>query len=197
MKTKKELRREILKLRDALTPKERHMKSQAIAEHVTKMIEFQEANKVLLYASYKNEVETLGIFRVAKEMSKEIYYPKVHGSEMEFYSVDREQELIEGYRGILEPRECPDKKFIPCREDKICVIMPGAAFDKEGGRIGYGKGFYDRFLQSLEEKCSQKNIHKVAVAFEVQMVQAGEIQTTNYDVPVDKIVTENQFYKIM
>ncbi len=188
MKTKKELRKEILQLRDALSEKERREKSHQIAEKVIAQKEFIEADKVLLFASYHSEVDTFEIFQAARGASKDVYYPKVLGKEMEFYLVEKEGDLVEGYRGIREPEVIPEKKLIPQPEDKICVIMPGAVFDKNGNRIGYGGGYYDKFLQRFANW--KEHVFKLAIAFKCQIVEPGRILCEDYDVKPDAIVTE-------
>ena len=196
MKTKKELRKEILQLRDALPLEERREKSHQIAEQVIAQKEFIEADKVLLFASYHSEVETSEIFEAALEANKDIYYPKVMGNEMEFFQVECEADLLEGYRGIREPEGNQEKQFRPSATDKICIIMPGAVFDEAGNRIGYGGGYYDKYLQKLEyffAKEVKKNtspLYKIAVAFACQLVAIGEIENQVYDIKPNYIVTE-------
>ena len=85
MRTKKELRKEILQLRDALNVEERKEKSHLIAEKVIVQNEFIEADKILLFASFKSEVDTCEIFQAAREAGKAVYFPKITGKEMEFY----------------------------------------------------------------------------------------------------------------
>lgn len=192
MISKKELRREILQRRDSLTSEERSTKSSKITEKVIVQKAFLEADKILLFASYKSEVETWEIFKTARNASKDIYYPKVLGKEMEFYRVKQEADLLEGYHGIREPERNPDKKFVPQADEKICVIMPGAVFDEEGSRIGYGGGFYDAFLAKLEQEMPKENIYKMAVAYECQIVETGKIKRETHDIKPNCIVTENK-----
>lgn len=187
LKSKKELRKEILQLRDALTEEERREKSHIIAEKVIAKNEFLEADKVLLFASYHSEVDTYEIYQAARVSGKFVYYPKVIGKEMEFYIVEKEEDLVEGYRGIREPEAIPEKKFIPQPNDRICVIMPGAVFDEDCNRIGYGGGYYDKFLQKLQDF----SVCKVAVAFDCQMVEKGLIPAELYDIKPDYIVHTN------
>jgi len=192
LRSKKELRNEILRLRDSLSAEERKEKSHLIAEKVIAQKEFVEADKVLLFASFKSEVETQEIFRAARAADKAVYYPKIVGKEMEFYLVEKAEDLSEECWGIREPKANPEKKFLAYPEDKICVIMPGAVFDTEGNRIGYGGGYYDKFLQTLEGLHSKDNqngfVYKLALAFECQMVPLGLIQSEDYDIKPDKII---------
>lgn len=201
MKSKKELRREILQRRDALDAEERKIKSAQITEQICQMKEFIEADKVLLFASYKSEVDTTEIFKAAQRLRKDIFYPKVIGKEMEFYKIKTKADLIEGYRGILEPEANPAQKFVPITKEKICILMPGAVFDSEGNRIGYGGGYYDKFLYQLEtimkneDATPSQQICKMAVAFQCQIVDVGSIICQDHDIKVDYIVTEQQLYE--
>lgn len=195
MKTKKELRKEILQRRDALYLDEQKISSHKIAEQVCLMKEFQNADKVLLFASYKSEVNTEEIFRAAQEQGKEMYFPKVIGKEMEFFQVQKKEDLLEGYRGIREPKEDENRKFKPQAGDKIFILVPGAVFDEAGNRIGYGGGYYDKFLQKLKDKMEDSmmemnGVSIVAVAFDCQIVERGQIQSEIHDWKVQYIVTE-------
>lgn len=184
MRTKKELRKEILQLRNALNVEARKEKSHLIAEKVIAQSEFIETDKILLFASFKSEVDTCEIFQAAREAGKAVYFPKIIGKEMKFYQVEKEDDLTEGQWGIREPQLIPEKEFVPQAVDKICIIMPGVVFDIEGNRIGYGGGYYDKFLQQLE------NGYKLAIAFDCQLVDRGQIVGEQHDVKADCVVTE-------
>ncbi|MBR4027055.1 MAG: 5-formyltetrahydrofolate cyclo-ligase [Lachnospiraceae bacterium] len=196
METKKELRKEVLKIRDALSLLERKEKSQEITKKVTSFSSFCNSDKVLLFASYKSEVETKQMIEQAFVMGKHVYLPKVKGEIMEFYRVFPDMKLKDGYFGIQEPKEDISLKLIPQKEENIFVLLPGAVFDEEGGRIGYGKGFYDKFLQELEQQVHRNNICKMAVAFECQIVEKGRIIREEHDILPNVIVTEERMIKI-
>lgn len=202
MKTKRELRKEILKLRDTLSKEDIREKSQQIVAQVVAQKEFIEANKILLFASYKSEVDTKEIFQASIAMDKRVYFPKVIGKEMEFYQVQQTANLVEGYRGICEPEKNENKRFVLEKEDKLCVIIPGAVYDAAGNRIGYGGGYYDKYLYSLEaclknETNNKKNnLCKVAIAFACQMVDVGKIEKEAHDIRPDFIITEDKIYTI-
>ena len=197
MKTKKELRKEILQRRDTLHLDKQKINSHKIAEQVCSMEEFQNADKVLLFASYKSEVNTEEIFHTAQTQGKELYFPKVIGKEMDFFRVQEKEDLIEGYRGIWEPEEDEKRKFKPKTGDRIFILMPGAVFDEDGNRIGYGGGYYDKFLQRLKDKMEDclmemNAVSIVAVAFDCQIVARGQIQSEVHDWRVQYIVTESR-----
>lgn len=197
LKTKRELRKEILKLRDALTLEERERKSKEITKRVIAHKAFKQADIILLFSSFKSEVDTTEIFETAQRFSKDIYYPKVIGDEMEFYRVEHEIDLKEGYRGICEPKADNDRKFMAQPDEKICVIMPGVAFDEVGNRIGYGGGYYDKFLRRMRRSLSTENISKVAIGFDCQLVEPGAIEVEEHDIRLDVLVTENKIIEFL
>lgn len=211
MISKKELRKQILQKRDALTQQERREKSKAIAEQVTASWIFKHAETILLFASFRSEVDTAELFKAAIEGGKQVYYPKVIGKEMEFYQVESELDLEEGAWGIREPKAEKSKKFVFRADATICVILPGTVFDEAGNRIGYGGGYYDKFLQNLEEEwgryevssadnripCSsgqRSPVYCAAVAFDCQIVEIGMIMQEVHDRKMDCIVTESSIF---
>lgn len=193
---KKELRKEILARRNALSLQERAEKSTQIANKVIALAEFQKSNKILLYAPIRSEVETDAIDLEARKWGKDVYYPRVLGSEMEFYLVEEMSTLEHGSFGIREPKLEPAKQFVPKEQDEIFILMPGAVFDEDGNRIGYGGGYYDKFLEWLAGKVPAGQICKVAVGFACQMVEQGRIVRETHDIRVDYIVTENQVVNV-
>lgn len=193
---KQELRKYVLKIRDEIPKSQRKEKSKAIVQSVISCHEFQEAHKCLLFSSFRSEVDTTELIRYALSCGKKVYLPKVRGKEMEFYGISSMEDLRDGYQGILEPDENLSTKFISKQNEKIFVLMPGAVFDKNGGRVGYGGGFYDKYLAKLNEEVKPEDLHKVAVAFECQMVEDGVIQREDHDITPDCIITEKTRYPV-
>ena len=196
MTTKKQLRKEVLQLRDSLTELERKEKSDSITKRVSSINEFCDADQYLLFASFRSEVDTSSLLSQALESHKPVYVPKVLGKEMKFYQIESLDELEQGYQGIPEPREEKHREFEPIPDQKLFVLVPGAVFDKEGGRIGYGGGFYDKFLESLENKVPRENLCKMAVAYGCQIIESGIIPQESYDISPDYIVTEDACIRI-
>lgn len=192
---KKQLRQEILQKRNALSMIEREEKSRQISKQVIAHPRFLQANKILLFSSFRSEVSTKEIFEIAVQMGKQVYFPKVMGKEMEFYQVKQEEELTEGCWGILEPQPEEIKRFLPQFEDKVFVVMPASVVDKAGGRIGYGGGYYDKYLEQLEDKLPKENIYKVAIAFACQMVEEGVIPREVHDIQPNEVITEPIYWK--
>ena len=143
--TKKEMRKKMLSLRDSLSEKERMEKSREIAKRLFTLEEFQKAEVVLSYQSFRSEVETTEMNQKIRESGKSLYLPKTYADrkEMAFYRVYSDADLIPGYQGILEPQEKEPftEKLASLKPEKVLMLMPGAAFDDKGNRIGYGGGF--------------------------------------------------------
>ena len=193
---KSEIRKEVRRLRDALPQEVRKERSAQIASRVIELQEFQCANVVLLYSAIKSEVETVLIYEEAKRLEQSVYYPRVIGDRMEFYLIDEATEFETSTFGVCEPKIDEARCYVPNEKDSVFVLVPGLAFDKEGNRIGYGGGYYDKYLYWLEKKMVVANICKAAVAYDCQMFVPGMIESESYDIRVDYIVTEREMYKI-
>ena len=144
MQEKAALRRELLARRDAVPQREE--KSRAVGDGVLALPAYQKARQVLLYLSKGSEVDTWKVFAQALAEGKEVYAPRCLDGEgtMGFFQVTSPQELLQGRFGLWEPdpsRCAPWRR----REGALCLV-PGIAFDRQGYRLGYGKGYYDRFL---------------------------------------------------
>ena len=152
---KTEQRREGLKRRSELTGEERAHAEERIRSVLIALPWYRNAGRLLLYVSYGNEVPTRWLMEEALAAGKQVFCPRVEGAgSMSFYRIDGPEELSPGFRGIPEPpaQEWRKYRIQPLTEGKSdLIVMPGAAFDRNLGRLGYGGGYYDRFLQTLEE----------------------------------------------
>lgn len=182
METKKEIRKEIIQKRDALSFHEVEQKSKLITSSLLNTPEYRESEYILLYSAFRNEVRTNAIFEDAIAKGKQVYYPKIFGDIMEFYKVTSMSELHPGCMGILEPDENSLKRFIYKKQDNGLVITPGVAFDPNGNRIGYGKGFYDKYLTN------KRILSVIALAYSLQIVD--NIPSEANDIKMDKIITD-------
>ncbi|MBR1478072.1 MAG: 5-formyltetrahydrofolate cyclo-ligase [Lachnospiraceae bacterium] len=195
---KKALRKKYLALRKELLKAEVSEKSGAICKRIMELPEYQAADVMLSYMSANNEVCTDIIISDALDKGRAVFLPVTHnGREMVFKSfLGKESELTRSRFGIKEPL-CGDifdeEKFIK-NEQKIIIIMPGVAFDEERNRIGYGGGYYDRFLEGLFGMADKKNashrIAKIAAAYEMQIIP--KIIADEFDCKPDKIITEKR-----
>ncbi|MDE7177182.1 MAG: 5-formyltetrahydrofolate cyclo-ligase [Lachnospiraceae bacterium] len=196
--TKREIRERALALRDALLPAERAAYSKEIIDKITRLDCYRNAAALLVYVSFRSEVETGMLIENALVDKKAVFSPVVSGREMEFFRITSLNELKSGYQGILEPaqeaeasyREWMRQKEISSTRTLLC--MPGAAFDRERNRIGYGGGYYDRYLSALsaEQEKRTENIETIALAFSCQIF--AEIPREPHDLRPDRIVTERE-----
>lgn len=171
METKKEIRKRVLALRETISPSERMKSEVLVTERILGHQWYYKADTLLVFVSYGSEISTAAIIEDAFRLGKKVFVPKVLGDEMEFYRILPDEKLEEGYKGILEPAVTPVKEQFVYREeiaDTVLMLMPGAAFDPARNRIGYGKGFYDRYL------ADKKEMHTIAIGFQCQMVEAIE-----------------------
>lgn len=148
---KKRLRREALARRNELTEEARKRADLLLTERILGHQWFYQAEKLLIFVSFGSEIDTLEIILEALRKQKKVYVPKVCGrGEMEFYRIFAMEELKAGYQGIPEPDGSSEKYLWNAEEKGVLMIMPGAAFDPYRNRIGYGGGFYDRYLADKE-----------------------------------------------
>jgi len=191
MKTKQQVRQEILAYRKELSLAQVEARSSKIIAQVLHTPEYEEADNILLYADYCHEVMTRELFEDAILRKKRVYFPKSEPQTagMEFYQVVSVRQLEAGYRGIREPRSERDGRFIFQKEQDTLMILPGVAFDTNGYRIGYGKGYYDRYLQN------KRQITLMALAFAGQVVEPFVHEP--HDIRMDKVVTEEIIYSFL
>ncbi len=188
METKKKIRKEILIRRDALTEKERMQMSHEISARISKMPEFIGARNVLLFVSYGSEPDTSRLIAECLQNGKHVYCPVVLGDAMEFYEIASMSDLKEGYKGIKEPSPSEHGRYVPGEHD--FMLVPGTAFDMTGNRIGYGKGFYDKYLSAGYSGAM------AAVAYSFQIVENGRIPSEETDHKVKCIVTEKELIRL-
>lgn len=183
MEEKKEIRKKIFKARKEHEDAWIQEKSCKITETLTQLPEYRNADRIMAYADYNHEVITRYIIEQAWKDGKEVAVPKVFGKDMIFYRLTDFSQLEAGYFGIPEPRE--DGQVVSWEE--AMMVMPGVAFDVNCNRVGYGGGFYDRFLEK------HPKIQRVAVGFSFQMLP--EVPTEPTDIRPQVIVTEEQVYR--
>ena len=173
---KKQLRSIIREKKRAMTPEEIREKSRILMEKLLKTELYQKAQTIYGYLSYNQEVQTLPILAKALEEGKRVAVPKVYGEEMRFLYLEDLSLVAPGFGGIPEP--IADS---PVAEDPhALVLMPGLAFDPEGHRIGYGGGFYDKFL------AAEPSHPTLALCYDFQVLSS--LETDPHDIPVDQVL---------
>lgn len=183
--TKHAIRKDALTRRDSISMVRREEKNNAIMLKLLHLPEFANAETIFAYASFRSEVDTMDFIRISLGMGKHIVVPKVdkENHRLRLYEIKNLEELVRGYMWILEPLVTEDR--LRSLEDIELVIIPGAAFDICGNRLGYGAGFYDISLSEFKRKAPV-----IAPAYEEQIVES--IPAEPHDVRVDKIVTERR-----
>lgn len=173
---KKELRNQIKQRKRAMTEEEIQNASNRLGELFRVSALYANANTIYGYLPYNQEVRTVAMLEQAIRDGKRVAVPKVVGEEMVFIYMDDLSQVEKGYAGIPEP--IADG---PVADDPgALVLMPGLAFDFEGHRIGYGGGFYDRFLANEPEHPT------IALCYEFQMFPTLTVQ--EHDIPVDCVL---------
>ena len=142
MEEKKAIRKQVFAARKAHTDQQIDDWSRKIAETVTALPEYSNSRRILAYADYNHEVMTKYIIEAAWNDGKEVAVPKVVGQDMVFYKLTDFAQLEKGYFGIPEPARGEIVQW-----EKALMIMPGVAFDRQNHRVGYGGGFYDKYLE--------------------------------------------------
>ncbi len=174
---KQEIRNTIRSIRDNIPEEQISEKSKTIIQHLKDLDEFKKANIVMSYLSLKSEVNTIELIKEQLQQ-KTVIIPFVEENNIKISKLSDFNDLKEGNFGVLEPIKKEEYK-----ENLDIVLVPGIAFDQSGARIGFGKGFYDRFLKD-------RNSLKIGLAFEEQITK--NIPTEDYDIPMDMIITEKR-----
>ena len=177
---KRKLRKEYKSIRSRLENKKE--KSNEIFNKIIKTEEFKNAKIIAMYKSINSEVDTKEIIKYSLNIGKTICLPKVEENELKFYKINSICEKLEKSKfGIEEPKV--EKENLIDNNLIDLVIVPGICFDTEKNRLGFGKGYYDRFLK-------QKDFKTIGICFDEQI--AVKIPTDEYDVKVKQIITDKR-----
>lgn len=173
---KLQLRRSIREQKRAMTEAQIREKSEQLARLFLETEEYRRAKSIYGYLSCNQEVRTLSILQQALRDGKRVAVPKCYGEEMRFIWLDDLSAVAKNAMGIPEP--IADG---PVAEDETAlVLMPGVAFDHAGNRIGYGGGYYDKFL------AREGNHPTLALCYAFQMVD--HLEAEEFDIPVDRVL---------
>ncbi|HCC55116.1 MAG TPA: 5-formyltetrahydrofolate cyclo-ligase [Desulfobulbaceae bacterium] len=181
------LRIKILAARDGLSVEERQLKSRFITDRLLALPEFAGARNILTYVSFRSEVETLPLIAHCLQKGITVSVPLTLVTEhrlLAYAITDPGRDLAPGYCGILEP--LPTLPLLDPVSIEL-VVMPGSVFDMRGGRLGYGGGYYDRFLQNAVPKAL-----RIGLAFDLQVVK--DVPQTGHDQQLDYLVTESNSF---
>ncbi len=173
---KKALRRQIKAKKAAMTPEQIDLCGKRLTEKALESELFRNATSLYGYLPYNQEVRTWELLRAAQAAGKRVAVPKVYGDTMRFLWLDDLDAVSLGYCGIPEPVADEPEADDP----HALVLMPGLAFDPQGNRMGYGGGFYDKFLAKEREHPT------LALCYGFQMLP--HLETDDHDIPVDQVI---------
>lgn len=190
---KKLCRKRALLRRAALGQEERREADCGILKRLTQLEEYRRAQRLLVYVSYKDEADTHALIRHALAQKKEVFCPRVRASEegrsMDFYRIASMEELAAGYQGIPEPPAAEERLYrVEEQRAGDLVILPGSAFDREGRRLGYGGGYYDRYLEAVTLPC------RAALCYACQLLDRVPEEET--DIRPQLLITELETIRI-
>lgn len=180
---KKELRKKAKEKRLNMMPEKKENCDKKICNKLLNLWAVREAETVLCYVSTAIEVDTRVFINTLLSTGKRVAVPRCEGqkSEMNFYYINSFDELENGSFGVLEPKSSPER--LVCKTEKTICIVPAFMFDKEGYRLGYGKGYYDRYLSRY------KGI-TIGICYDDDI--ENELFRGKYDRAVDMVLTERQ-----
>ena len=185
---KKKVREEIIKKRKNLSSEIKKEYDELIFKKLIESDIYKKAKKIFTYVSFGSEIDTIKLIKYALNDNKDIYVPKTDkiNKEMLAIKINSLDNMSVDKWGILEPKDV-DKNEIG--ENFHLIIMPGIAFDRKGNRIGYGGGYYDKYLSKIKETSN-----KLVLAYDFQIV--NNIENEPHDIKINYIITNNEFIKV-
>ncbi len=188
--SKSKLRYDYLKVRDRIEPHVRFTHSNSILSKIKQLDSYEDARILMFYLSYGSEVVTDLMINEVLADGKEVAVPVIQSPGdgiMTAVKINRLEDCYEKVYGIRQPEF--NENDVVSKEDVDLIFVPGIVFDLNGYRIGYGKGYYDRWLEGTDV------LKRVGLAFEVQLID--KIPNGQYDLPVSKILTEKRMIEIV
>lgn len=190
--TKQEIRKLMGEKRNQLSDQLKLKMDLKIHDRLFNLKEYRECSYLFTYFSFKTEPDTIDIIRRALSEKKRLYLPRVEGRAMNFYEIRDFSSLKRSRFGIYEPDEsheiCYGAASITDKDIKL-MLLPGLAFDLMGNRIGYGAGYYDRYLSEHAEDC----FILAALSYDFQVLE--RIDAMEYDIRTDLIITPNRLLR--
>lgn len=182
------LRSRFLAQRSLLSPVARTRLSLQIIEALLALPVFRDTNHLFIYCNYHSEVETTELIRRCLRAGKTVSVPLTRPDQSRMAAVaitDPDADLAPGYKGIPEPLPALiPSRLLPLETIEI-VVVPGAVFDRQGYRLGYGGGYYDRFLSGAAAQA-----RRIGLAFSLQVVE--RLPVFPHDIPMDIVITEKE-----
>ena len=174
---KKEARIYFKKLRHEIINKDDY--NHIIYDRVMKLINEDNIKRIAIYNSFNDEVETGKIIETLLDSNLMVYLPKIENDSLNFYRITKDTEYVKNRFGIFEP----NNSEIINPEALEIILVPGLAFNEQNKRLGYGGGYYDKYLPMC------KKALKVGLFYKEQFDKNGVIEFNEFDYPLDRIIT--------
>ena len=183
---KRRIRRDVLALRNVIPQVELEAMSRSICRRFSGLPVLRDCQAVMIFMSFGSEVDTDYIIEELWQQGKKVFVPLCRPATraMEIYPITSFTDVVPGYFGIREPKQ--DLRPPVAKDTIDMVVVPAVAFDRRGFRVGYGGGYYDRFLAGLA-------VPTLGLAFSCQLIP--EAPVGEYDLAVQGIITEQEFIK--
>lgn len=179
VESKQAIRKRLLDYRKSMPAEEVAEKSKKIVDRILATDSYMNSACIFAYVSTRNEVNLKALLEASWLSGKRVAVPRVCGSNMDFYYIESYAGLVKGSFGIYEPAD----NAVKAEEKDALVLIPGVAYARDGSRIGYGGGYYDRYL-------AQNNSHHIiAPAYDFQII--AHISTEEHDIRADEIICES------
>ncbi len=175
------LRKHLLEKRDAISAEFRDMSSNKIHQNLKQVDSFINSQNIACYFPIGSEIDTHNIMLGVLEQDKKMLLPKITENNMEFYIVPDLEKLEKGRFDIMEPKDSCKKAG-----NIDCILIPTIGISKSGDRLGYGRGYYDKFLSST-------NAVKISLTYSKQIVKF--VPSESHDIKIDLIITEDEIIK--
>lgn len=179
---KKTLRKKFISERNSLASDYRNSSTNTIFTKLEEQNFFESSEKIFIYIGFGSEIKTETFIKKWIN-KKQIFVPKIDNNTMNLVHITSLEELTEGYFGILEPTNC---NYFTGNID--LVITPSIVFDKKGYRLGYGKGYYDKYFSSRE--------YDISVGLSYHKLLQDNVPKEDHDIKVDVIITEEKIFII-
>lgn len=193
MQSKQQLRKNLIKNRRQLSPEQRKKASHLITKQILQTDFFKRSQHIAIYMPFNGEINPMPLLKKIFSMKKKCYLPVLHPlkhNALWFIAYQKKDKLKLNRYGIPEPKIDLKKKMSAWNLD--LVLVPLIGFDEHGNRLGSGKGYYDRTFAFLKQRRNSSHPQLIGLAYEMQKIAA--IETQSWDVPLDKIVTEEKIY---
>ncbi|MCE1225384.1 MAG: 5-formyltetrahydrofolate cyclo-ligase [Geobacteraceae bacterium] len=184
---KKALRRDLLARRRAMDQATWHTASASAQQRLADLELFQRAACIALYSPIQQEVDTELLFATARSAGKQVLYPLVCGNNLQFREVTETGQRASGAFGILEPCRFGEEHSLASAD---LIVVPGVAFDLQGHRIGFGKGYYDRCLSQLP-----KHGTLVGLCHDFQLLE--QVPAERHDIRMQYVVTDKRIVQVV